>query len=81
MLALITEFHGEFDRVRSALKHVDRDHEDQPQAYQKEEILSQSFFQVMPAVGDLSGKVARDTTAAAESLGGAVRLSPSTNQQ
>jgi hypothetical protein len=81
MPALIADFHSEFDRILSALKHVDRDNEDQPQAFQKEELLSHSFFQVMPAVGDLSGKVARDTTVAADSLGGAVRVSPSRNQQ
>jgi hypothetical protein len=82
MLALIAEVHGEFDSVVSVLRHVDRDSDNQSQEYQmKKEILSQLFFQVMPAVGDLSGKVARETTAAAESLGGAIRLSPAAKQQ
>lgn len=82
MLALVAEVHGEFDSVLSALRHVDRDNDDQSQDDQiKEEILSQLFFQVMPAVEDLSGRVARETTAAAESLRGAVRLSRLENHQ
>ncbi len=47
----------------------------------KEELLSGLFLQVVPAVEDLSEQVGSETTAAADSLGGAVKLSPHGDEQ